>query len=155
MTTPLSSAAPQDCPVQLELPPHPEVPPAAPDLPLYARADGWLSRLTAELHRMSSHRDDETAILALALHDELRSASPAITAQRFEPVYHRTYERAHTPGDPARREWQHVYLLACHAYEALVWAWRLRVLSRADASEGRSALSALGGESPNREGAAP
>ena len=131
MTTSTFRAAPHDGPAAPEQSTAAEVFSPATALPAYARADGWLARLTAELHRMSSHRDDDTAILALALFDELRAAGPGITAPRFEQVYHRTHRCAHTVGHPARREWQHVYLLACHAYEALLWAWRFRVLDRA------------------------
>ena len=102
-----------------------------PALPPYARADGPLARLAAELHRLSSNRDDATAITALALEDQVRTAGTSVTAQTFLRIYVQLYERRWASGDPMRGEWVYAYRLGCSALEALLWAWRLRGRCRA------------------------
>ena len=49
-------------------------------------AAAHVARLAVELRRMSSHRDDVTAVAALELLEQVQAAGPAVTAQQFESI---------------------------------------------------------------------
>lgn len=102
-----------------------------------APAAAHVARLAAELHRMSSHRDDATAIAALDLFEQMQAPGAAAAAQQFEPIYRGVIRvQRQLVATPAREEWKVVRRLAAEAFKALVWEWRDRVRSAAHAMEG-------------------
>lgn len=91
-----------------------------------------VERFANELRRMSSHRDDETAIAALAAWETVNRLGEEINAQAFPAIYC-TIRRAelHSIGIPVPTEWRRVRRLAEAAFEALLWQWRARATHHA------------------------
>ena len=95
-------------------------------------AAAHVARLAIELRRMSSHRDDATAIAALDLLEQVQAAGPAVTAQQFESIYRAAFRAQwRSLGTPTRAEWKAVHRLAVEAFQALLREWRDRARSRA------------------------
>ena len=97
-----------------------------------------VARLADALHRLSSHRDDDTAVAALALLELMRVAGPGVTAQEFEPIYRAIFHAQwRSVGTATRAEWKAVQRLSAETLQALVREWRDRAVLRAAATTGR------------------
>ena len=100
-------------------------------------AAAHVARLAIELRRMSSHRDDATAIAALALLEQVQAAGPAVTAQQFESIYRAAFRAQwRSLGTPTRAEWKAVHRLSVEVFHALLWEWRERARSCTHAAAG-------------------
>ena len=98
-------------------------------------AAAHVARLAVELRRMSSHRDDATAVAALELLERVQAAGPAITAQEYVPIYRDVFRaQRRSVGTAMRAEWKAVHRLSAEAFQALLWEWRKRARSRAPAA---------------------
>jgi hypothetical protein len=87
-----------------------------------------LANCTAELRRLSAHRDDATAIAALAISNQIASVT-IITVREYEVIHRAIFAaKCAAVGRAATRAvWAHVYQLSCDTYTDLLWAWRARV----------------------------
>ena len=100
-------------------------------------AAAHVARLAIELRRMSSHRDDVTAVAALELLEQVQAAGPAVTAQQFESIYRAAFRAQwRSLGTLTRQEWKAVHRLVAETFKALLREWRERARSRAPATAG-------------------
>jgi len=112
--------------------------PDTPERPLRGTpAAVHVARLAVELRRMSSHRDDITAVAALELLEQVQAAGPAVTAQEYERIFLGVFRaQRRSLGTPTRPEWKAVHHLSVEAFHALLREWRERARSRAPATAG-------------------
>lgn len=95
-----------------------------------SRTPATIESLSSELFRLSSHRDDDIAVNAAALHAELTALGPSPSAQQFEKILSGVFKARIALPEGDLGAWRAAHGIARAVFVKLVQAHRANVLRR-------------------------